>query len=333
MNPMKTLVTGATGFLGSAIVRELLDDGRDVRILVRPNADLSNVEGLDLETVHGDLIDKDSLESAISGCDVVYHAAAYYSFWDKNKNLIFDINVGGTRRLLEAALQLGVKKVVYTSTVGCLGLCPDGSPADENTPHDPATLCNDYKLSKFQAELAAKEYFTRGLPIVIVNPSTPVGPRDIKPTPTGKIILDFLNRKTPAFIDTGLNLIDVRDCARGHILAEAKGSIGERYILGNQNLSLQEIFQLLEKITGLKAPTIKMPYWVAYAAGWSCEMAADYITGKPPAVPLAGVKMAKYFMYFDPAKAIRELGLPQNPVENALADAVDWFRNHNMVRS
>ena len=324
---MKTLVTGATGFLGSAIVRELLDDGRDVRILARPNADMGNVEGLGLETVRGD-----SLKSAIKGCHVVYHAAAYYSFWDKNKNLIFDINVGGTRSLLQAALELGVKKVVYTSTVGCIGLRPDGSPADEDTPHDPATLCNDYKLSKFQAEQVAKEYAAKGLPVVIVNPSTPIGPRDIKPTPTGKIVLDFLNRKTPAFIDTGLNLIDVRDCARGHILAEEKGSVGERYILGNQNLSLREIYQLLEKITGLRAPTVKMPYWVAYSAGWACEMVADYITGKPPAVPLGGVKMAKYLMYFDAAKAVRELGLPQRSVENALADAVQWFRERNMVR-
>ena len=329
---MKTLVTGATGFLGSAIVRELLRDGRDVRILARPNADMGNVDGLGLETVRGDLLDGDSLKSAIKGCDVVYHAAAYYSFWDKNKSLIFDINVGGTRSLLQAALELGVKKVVYTSTVGCIGLRPDGSPADEDTPHDPATLCNDYKLSKFQAEQVAKEYAANGLPVVIVNPSTPIGPRDIKPTPTGKIVLDFLNRKTPAFIDTGLNLIDVRDCARGHILAEEKGSVGERYILGNQNLSLREIYQLLEKITGLRAPTVKMPYWVAYSAGWACEMVADYITGKPPAVPLGGVKMAKYLMYFDAAKAVRELGLPQRSVENALADAVQWFRERNMVR-
>ena len=330
---MKTLVTGATGFLGSAIVRELLNDGRDVRVIARPNADLRNIDGLDLETVSGDLLDENSLKSAIEGCDTIYHAAAYYSFWDKNKNLIYDINVGGTRSLLQAALELGVKKVVYTSTVGCLGLNQDGSPANEDTPHDPATLCNDYKLSKFQAEQTAKEFVEKGLPLVIVNPSTPVGPRDIKPTPTGKIILDFLNRKTPAYVDTGLNLIDVRDCARGHILAEQKGRVGERYILGNQNFSLKEIFQLLEKITGLKAPTIKMPYWVAYAAGWSCEMASNYITGKPPAVPLGGVKMAKYFMYFDPAKAIRELGLPQNPVENALEEAVSWFREHNMVHT
>ncbi|MGV7221090.1 MAG: hopanoid-associated sugar epimerase [Nitrospinales bacterium] len=330
---MKTLVTGATGFLGSALVRELLNDGRDIRIIARSNADLRNVADLDLEIVNADLLDESSLRSAIKGCDTIYHAAAYYSFWDKNKRLIFDINVGGTRSLLQAALDHEVEKVVYTSTVGCLGLNQDCTPANEDTPHDPATLCNDYKLSKFQAEQTAKEFYEKGLPIVIVNPSTPIGPRDIKPTPTGKIILDFLNRKTPAYVDTGLNLIDVRDCARGHILAEEKGRIGERYILGNKNFSLKEIFQALEKITGLKAPTVKMPYWVAYAAGWSCEIASNYITRKPPAVPLGGVKMAKYFMYFDPAKAIRELGLPQNSIENALQEAVNWFRKNNMVKS
>jgi len=222
---------------------------------------------------------------------------------------------------------------VYTSTVGCIGLRPDCQPADEDTPHDRATLCNDYKLSKFQAEQVAKEFAGKGLPLVIVNPSTPIGPRDIKPTPTGRIILDFLNRKVPAFVDTGLNLIDVRDCARGHILAEKKGKVGDRYILGNQNLALIEIYQLLEKITGLKAPAVKMPYWVAHMAGWICEVVSDHITGKPPAVPLGGVKMAKYFMYFDSSKAVRELGLPQNPVEKALEDAVRWFRDNNMVRS
>lgn len=330
---MKTLVTGATGFLGSALVRELLDDGRSVRVLTRPNADMRNVEGLDLETVHGDLREPGSLKAAVEGCEALYHAAAYYSFWDKDKRLIFDINVEGTRNMLQAALDAGVKMTVYTSTVGCIGLRPDCQPADEDTPHDPATLCNDYKLSKFQAEQVATEFAGKGLPLVIVNPSTPIGPRDIKPTPTGRIILDFLNRKVPAFVDTGLNLIDVRDCARGHILAEKKGKVGDRYILGNQNLSLIEIYQLLEKITGLKAPTVKMPYWVAHLAGWICEVVSDHITGKPPAVPLGGVKMAKYFMYFDSSKAIRELGLPQNSVEKALEDAVRWFRDNNMVRS
>jgi dihydroflavonol-4-reductase len=330
---MKTLVTGATGFLGSAIVRELLKDGREVKVLVRQGTDTENIDGLDLELAYGDLRDKDSLTKALEGCDVLYHTAAYYSLWDKNKRLIYDINVEGTRNILQAALDRGLTKTVYTSTVGCIGLLENGEPADEDTPFNPATLSNDYKRSKYQAEQVAKEFSQKGLSLVIVNPSTPVGPRDIKPTPTGKIVLDFLNRKMPAYLDTGLNLIDVDDCARGHLLAEEKGVPAERYILGNRNMSLKEILLTLEKITGLKAPTVKMPYWVAFTAGWVSDAISDHVTGKPPAVPLAGVRMAKYFMYFDSSKAVRELGLPQNSIETALEEAVQWFRDHSRVSS
>lgn len=330
---MKTLVTGTTGFLGSSLVRELIADQRDVRVLVRKNADLSNIDGLQVEVVTGDVRDRASLDAALKGCETLYHAAAYYSLWSRDKKMIYDINVQGTRNILQAAMDGNIGKIVYTSTVGCIGLWPDGRPADEQTPLDPAILCNDYKLSKYQAEQVALEFAGRGLPVVIVNPSAPVGPRDIKPTPTGKLILDFVNGKMPAYLDTGLNLIDVRDCARGHILAEQKGTIGERYILGNRNLSLHEILLALEMITGVKAPGIQLPYWVAYATGWVCEAVSDWITHQPPAVPLAGVKMAKHRMYFDPAKAVRELGLPQNSVEQALEDAVRWMRDHGMVTS
>jgi len=330
---MKTLVTGATGFLGSAIVRGLLEDGRKVRVLVREETNTENIDGLDLELVYGDLRDKDSLKKSLRDCEVLYHTAAYYSLWDKNKRLIYDINVEGTRNILQAALDLGLAKTVYTSTVGCVGLLENETPANEETPFNPATLCNDYKRSKYQAEIVAREFSQKGLPLVIVNPSTPIGPRDIKPTPTGKIILDFLNRKMPAYLDTGLNLIDVGDCARGHLLAEEKGVPGERYILGNRNMSLREILLALEKITGLKAPTIKMPYWAAFAAGWVCESLSDHWTGMPPAVPLAGVRMAKYFMYFDSSKAVRELGLPQNSVETALEKAVQWYQDRSPVSS
>jgi len=328
---MKTLVTGATGFLGSAIARELLQDGREVKVLVRDKTPTDNIDGLDLELTHGDLRDKDSLKKALKDCDVLYHSAAYYSLWDKNKRLIYDINVEGTRNILQAALDLGIAKTVYTSTVGCIGLLENGNPANEDTPFNPATLSNDYKRSKYQAEQVAMEFSQKGLPLVIVNPSTPIGPRDIKPTPTGKIILDFLNRKMPAYLDTGLNLIAVGDCARGHLLAEEKGVSGERYILGNRNMSLKEILLALEKITGLKAPTVKMPYWVAFMAGWVSDALSDHVTGKPPAVPLAGVRMAKYFMYFDSSKAVRELGLPQNSVETALEEAVQWYQDHSRV--
>ena len=328
---MTTLVTGATGFLGSALARELLKEGRTLKLLVRKNSDTRNIDELDCELAQGDLRDRDSLKSALAGCHTLYHTAAYYSLWSQDKKLIYDINVQGTRNILESALEMGVEKIVYTSTVGCIGLSEDGTPANENQPMNPATLCNDYKLSKYEAEQVAHELFGRGLPVIIVNPSTPIGPRDIRPTPTGKIILDFLNRKMPAYIDTGLNLIDVTDCARGHILAEEKGRPGERYILGNKNMSLKDILLALETLTGLKAPRIKLPYWVAYTAGLACEWASDNITHQPPSVPLAGVKMAKYFMYFDPSKAIRELGLPQNPVENALGQAVRWFKENPVL--
>ena len=328
---MKTLVTGSTGFLGSAILRELLDDGREVKVLVRKGTDTTNIDGLDVEIAYGDLRDFESLQSASNGCDILYHTAAYYSLWDQDKQLIYDINVEGTRKILQAAKEKGLERIVYTSTVGCIGLNDDTTPSNENTPFNLNTLSNDYKKSKHQAEQVVLEFTRSGLPVVIVNPSTPVGPRDIKPTPTGKIILDFLNRKMPAYLDTGLNLIDVKDCARGHILAEQKGISGERYILGNQNMSLFEILVTLEKITGLKAPRVKMPFWVALSAGWVCEMVSNHVTGKPPAVPWAGVKMAKYFMYFDSSKAVQKLGLPQNPVENALRQSVDWFKNNNYV--
>ena len=327
---MTTLVTGATGFLGSAIARELLKDGRNIKLLARNNADLQNIKGLDAEIAIGDLRDRESLKSALEGCSILYHAAAYYSLWNKDKKLIFDINVRGTRNILETALDAGIENVIYTSTVGCIGLSKDRTPTNEDYPIDLATLSNDYKLSKFQAEKIALEMHGRGLPVVIVNPSTPIGPRDIKPTPTGKIVLDFLNGKMPAYLDTGLNLIDVSDCARGHILAEEKGRPGERYILGNKNMSLKDILLALEKITGIKAPSIKIPHWVAYTAGLACETLSNLITKTPPAIPLAGVKMAKYFMYFDSSKAIKELGLPQNSVENALGQSVQWFKENHL---
>ena len=328
---MKTLVTGSTGFLGSSVLRELINDGREVKALIRKGTSKKNITGLDVEIAYGDLRDIESIRSALNGCDILYHVAAYYSLWDRNKQLSHEINVKGTRNILRAAKEKDLKKIVYTSTVGCIGLNEDTTPATENTFFNKNTLSNDYKKSKYQAEQVALEFARGGLPVVIVNPSTPAGPRDIKPTPTGKIILDFLNREMPAYIDTGLNLIDVKDCARGHILAELKGIPGDRYILGNQNMTLLEILITLEKITGLKAPRIKMPFWVALSAGWACEMVANHLTGKPPSIPLAGVKMAKYFMYFDSSKAVNKLGLAQNPVENALRKSVDWFKENNYL--
>ena len=326
---MKTFVTGATGFIGSAIVRELLTDGREVKVLSRRNADMRNLDGLDVEIAEGDLRDKNSLRRALDGCEVMYHVAANYSLWSQNKRAIYEVNVDGTRNILEAAAEARIQRAVYTSTVGCIGLHSDGRPANEDTPLDPSMLSNDYKISKYRAEQIALEFDK--FPVVIVNPSAPIGPRDIKPTPTGKIVVDFLNRKIPAYMDTGLNLIHVRDCARGHILAEGKGKAGERYILGSRNMSLREILLVLEKITEIRAPNIKIPYWVAFGTGWICEMISQLVTHREPVVPLGGVKMARYKMYFEPSKAIRELGLPQTPVEDALCEAVEWFIKHGYV--
>lgn len=258
---MKAFVTGATGFIGASIVRELLKDGYEVRVLARPGSDRRNLDGLEVEIFEGDLSDQASLTRGLAGCGQLFHAAADYRLWTKTPASMYDANVGGTTRILAAALEAGVGKVVYTSSVGTLGNPGDGTPGTESTPVDFGQMVGDYKKSKFLAERAAEEFIAKGLPLVIVNPSTPVGPMDIKPTPTGKIIVDFLNGKMPAYLDTGLNLIDVETCARGHLLAAEKGRIGEKYILGNENLTLARIFTLLSGITGLKAPKVRLPYY------------------------------------------------------------------------
>lgn len=328
---MKAFVTGATGFIGASIVRELLADGVEVRALVRPGSDRRNLDGLEVELFEGDLSDRGRLAQGLSGCATLYHAAADYRLWTRSPATMYDVNVGGTRNILGAALDAGTERVVYTSSVGTLGNPGDGTPGTEDTPVDFGQMVGDYKKSKYLAERAAEEFLPRGLPLVIVNPSTPVGPRDIKPTPTGKIIVDFLNKKMPAYLDTGLNLIDVELCARGHILAAEKGKVGEKYILGNENLTLASIFSLLSEITGLKAPKVRLPYypilWAAYA-----NEALSACTGKEPLIPLAGVRMAAKFMFFDSAKAVRELGLPVRPVRESLEEAVAWFRTRGYAR-
>lgn len=327
---MKTFVTGSTGFIGASIVRELLRDGREVRVLVRPGSDTANLAGLDVEIHRGDLRDSASLASGLKGCDVLYHAAADYRLWTRTPQEMYRINVDGTVAIMEAALKNGLSKVVYTSSVGTLGNPGDGTPGDEDTPVSLADMVGDYKKSKFLAEREAEKFIARGLPLVIVNPSTPVGPLDIKPTPTGKIIVDFLKRKMPAYLDTGLNIIAVEDCARGHILAEQKGEIGRKYVLGNTNLTLRDIFNLLEEITGLSAPRVRLPYAPILMAAYVNEAIAK-VTGREPLIPLAGVQMAAKFMYFDSSRAVNELGLPQTPVRDALERAVEWFRGHNYL--
>lgn len=316
------LVTGASGFLGWHVARLLLERGYSVRALVRPG---SRVSELDAEPVTGDLRDPQSLERAVEGCSLVFHVAADYRLWAKDPRELYRSNVDGTRALLEAARRAGVERVVYTSTVGCIGIPQDGV-GDENTPVSLDDMAGDYKRSKFLAERVALEFARGGLPVVIVNPTAPVGDHDVKPTPTGQTVLDFLNGRMPAFIDTGLNIVDARDTAEGHLLASERGRVGERYILGSENLTLAQILQLLARITGRKAPALRLPYAVAYCAG-VCSTAWAEVTGVPPRVPIEGVRMARKKMWVTHEKARRELGFQPAPAETALRRAAEWFRD------
>ncbi len=316
------LVTGASGFLGWHVARVLRERGYHVRALVRPG---SRVEGLDLEIVTGDLRDAASLEGAAAGCGLVFHVAADYRLWSRDPGDLYRSNVDGTRNLLQAARNAGVERVVYTSTVGCIGI-PPGGIGDEAAPVSLADMAGHYKRSKFLAEQVALEFARAGLPVVIVNPTAPVGDHDVKPTPTGRIVLDFLNGAMPAFIDTGLNVVDVRDTAEGHWLACERGRSGERYILGSENLTLAQILQKLAAITGLKAPTFRLPYAVAWCAG-ACSTAWAELTGIPPRVPMEGVRMARKKMWVTHERAARELGFAPAPAEQALQRAVEWFRD------
>ncbi len=321
---MDILVTGGTGFVGANLVRELLGEGHTVRVLARPGGDRRGLDGCRVEIVEGDLLDARSVRVAVAGVRHVYHVAADYRLWAPDPSVLYRANVDGTRNVLEAAAEAGAERIVYTSTVGAVGIPKDGTPGDERTPVSLADMVGPYKASKFQAERVADELAARGAPVVIVNPSAPIGPWDIKPTPTGQMIVDFLKGKMIGSFDTGLNVVHVGDVARGHILAIERGRPGERYILGNRNLSLMEIFRLLAAITGLPAPRFRVPYPVAWLAAAGMEGLAR-ITHRPPAVPLTAVRMARKRMYFSAAKAVAELGLPQTSVERALQDAVDWF--------
>jgi len=326
----KTLVTGGTGFLGRAVVMELLAAGRKVRVLAR-QPDHPALTGLKVEVARGDLRDPSSLATAVTGCRRVFHVAADYRLWVPDPEVMYAVNVQGTKDLLAAAAEAGVTRIVYTSTVGTLGNPGDGTPGTEETPVSLNDMVGHYKRSKFLAEQAVLEAARQGFPVVLVHPSAPVGPWDARPTPTGQMIVDFLQGRMPAYLETGLNLVHVRDVAQGHLLAEEKGRGGEKYILGNQNLSLSEIFQMLADITGLPAPRVRLPYWPILALSYLDEFWATHISHKPPRMPVAAVKMAKKFMYFDNRKAVRELGLPQTPVRQALKDAVAWFQEEGYV--
>lgn len=334
---MKCFVTGASGFVGANLVGELVARGHRVKALLRPNADVRGLLGLKYERVTGDILDRSLLEREMAGCDWCFHVAASYQLWMRDYAPMYQANVEGTRTVLAAAGRAGCARIVYTSTVGCIGLPREENgwkPTAETDAAVPEQLSNHYKISKFQAEAVAMELFRKqGLPIVIVNPSAPVGPADVKPTPTGQVIVDFLNRRMPAYLETGLNWVHVRDVAVGHILAAEKGELGQRYILGNRegNWTMQQTFSALQEISGVPAPTRKIPYWLALKAAEANEIFSA-ITGKPPRAPVGGVKMAKYKMWFDPSKAIRELGLPQTPPQQAFADAVAWFRANGFVK-
>ena len=329
---MKAFVTGATGFIGGNLVRELLKQGYQVKALVRNESNRKNIEGLDMDVIFGELRDKVSLDHALNGCDVLFHVAASYTFWAPDPKAIYETNVKGTENMLTTALAKRIKKVVYTSTESTIGIAQDGSLGTEDMEAEPSNLIGHYKKSKYMAEKLALKMCHEGLPLVVVNPTTPVGPFDVKPTPTGKFIVDFLNRKMPVYVNTGLNLIDVEDVAKGHILALERGRIGEKYILGNKNLSFKEILSILERITGIKAPWLRIPIWLALGAAYIDEFVWGKALGRYPRIPISGVQAARKFRYFDCSKATRELGLPQTPVEEALEKAVGWFRENEYTQ-
>ena len=326
------LVTGASGFVGAAVVRALLAAGRKVRALLRPSSDRRNVEGLAIDVRLGSLTEPRALATALEGCGALYHVAADYRLWVRNPATMYAVNVDGTRSLMEAALAASVDRIVYTSSVATLGWRADGDAADETTPSTLADMVGHYKRSKFLAEAAVRDLVqTRALPAVIVNPSTPVGPRDVKPTPTGRIIVEAASGRMPAYVDTGLNLVHVDDVARGHLLAEDRGRVGERYILGGENLTLGDILALVAGIVGRKPPKVEVPAALVWPVA-AIEEALGWLIGHEPFATREGLRMSRHKMFFSSAKAERELGYQSRPVGEGLADAVAWFRQAGMVR-
>jgi len=301
-----------------------------VRCLARRESRRDNLKGLSVEIAFGDVTDRASIARALNGIETLYHCAADYRLWAKDPQELARVNVAGTQNVLAAAAEAGVAKVVYTSSVGALGLKSDGTPADEATPVARDAVVGRYKKSKYDAERVAEAWARRGLPVVIVNPSTPVGELDVKPTPTGQMIVDFLNRRLPAYVDTGLNLVDVRDVAEGHLLAAERGEVGEKYILGNRNMTLKEILETLSRLTGLPAPAVRLPHAVPLAVAAVATFISN-LTGRPPRVSLESVRMSRHRMFFDAGKAVGQLGLPQTPVEQALGRAVAWFQEEGYV--
>jgi dihydroflavonol-4-reductase len=328
---MRTLVTGATGFVGSHVARQLVAAGHAVRVLVRPSSNLRALEGLSVERVVGDLRNPVSLETAMAGVQFVFHVAADYRLWARRPEEIYESNVGGTRNLFAAARKAGVERFVYTSTVATIAVLRQGGLPNEETRATLDEMIGHYKRSKFLAEQEALQAAASGMPVVIVNPSAPVGPGDWKPTPTGRLIVDFLNGKMPAYVDTGLNVVGVEDVAAGHLVAAERGRIGQRYILGGRNLTLKEILDALSVISGRPAPWIRMPHAVALAAGYADQWLSRMM-GREPQIPVEGVKMSRHRMFVDSSKAGRELGFRAGPVEAALERAVRWYEENGYVR-
>lgn len=320
---MKAFVTGGTGFVGANLIRLLLQQGYEVRALARNHSSLDNLKSLDLEIVTGDL-NSSELNQQMVGCQVLFHVAAQYSLWQADRELLYRSNVLGTRNILACAQSAGIERTVYTSSVAAIGV-KQNAIADETYQSPVNQLIGDYKKSKYYAEQEAVKAVRQGQDIVIVNPSTPIGAFDRKPTPTGDIIVRFLQRKMPFYVDTGLNLIDVKDVAWGHILALEKGKTGDRYILGNQNLTFKQLLGKLETVTGISAPKYTIPYWIPYSVAWLEENVLTKV-GKQPTVAIDGVRMSQQKMFYDASKAVHQLGLPQSDIDQALVEAVDWFR-------
>ena len=325
---MRVLVTGATGFIGGNLARELCARGFEVRALARRGSNTLTMEGTGIERVEGDILDRDSLSRAMTGCEAVFHCAAAYTFWSKDPQGVRQANVEGTVNVLESAVSAGVGRIVYTSTVSTIGMPKDGELGDETTPLSPHRLHGHYKQSKFEAEREALRLAAEGAPVVVVNPTAPVGPWDVKPTPTGKIVLDFLRRRIPAYLATGLNLVDVADVSAGHILALERGQVGQRYILGNRNVTLKEMFGMLSRITGLPAPWVRLPYWLVVGAGYAEQTISAGLLRREPRIPVEGVLASKKPAWVSSQRAITELELPQSPVEEALERAAEWFTAH-----
>lgn len=327
---MKALVTGASGFVGYAVAKSLIRSEIPVKLLLRSKP-TEYISKLNAEITNGDLLDSNSLKKALTGCKYLFHVAAHYTLWEKDPSIFYKVNVEATKNLLEIAHSCNVEKIIYTSSVATLKLCKNRQPVDETSIASVEDMVGEYKKSKFLAEIEVNKLVKKGLPITIVSPTAPIGSHDVKPTPTGKIILDFLQRKIPAYLDTGLNFVPVEDVANGHVAALEKGKIGESYILGGKNLRLIEMLQILEKITGLRAPTVKMPYFIAYASALISQKTCTAF-GKTPPIPLDGVKMAKKYMFFKSDKAKKELDYQMTSVEDALKEAVEWFWKHSYAK-